>query len=223
MIGSEPRGGAVSEASPTLTALENQQSPMIDLRSQITNSRLSLLLYRCHQCLRGGPGGSWILSRDQQAIADHVNPPVGYLRKDGAQFQHLIFDKERHHLGETHLFLFAVSEAGNFLSLSQKPAVRRLDAMQRPCGVAHDTDRLAGSNEGLDQSDGILVFGEIPHRAMAAGVEDGVEVFLLDGVEANGLAELSFRGCILLVPDGELSTGFGFVTLGIQRRPAAFA
>jgi hypothetical protein len=33
----------------------------------------------------------------------------------------------------------------------------------------------------------MLIFGEIPHRAMAAWVEDGVKVFLLDAVEANGL------------------------------------
>src|SRR5208282_5967000 len=94
--------------------------------------------------------------------------------------------------------------------------------MQRPRGMAHDADWLAGSNEGLDQFDGMLVFGEIPHRAMATGVEDGVEVFLLDAAEANGLIELSFRSSVLLEPEREISTGFGFVTLGIERRPAAF-
>ena len=147
------------------------------------------------------------MSRDQQAVADHVNRPVRFLREDGAQFQHLIFDKEGHNFGETHLFLLAVGEAGNFLALNQKLAVRRLDVMQRPCGMAHDADWLAGSNEGLDQFDGMLVFGEIPHRAMATRVEDGVEVFLLDAVEANGLIELSFRSCVLLEPASEISTG----------------
>src|SRR5271167_3045992 len=94
--------------------------------------------------------------------------------------------------------------------------------MQRPRGMAHDADWLTGSNEGLDQFDGMLVFGEIPHRAMATRVEDGVEVFLLDAVEANGLIQLSFRRCVLLKPDREISTGFGFVALGIERRTAAF-
>ena len=83
-------------------------------------------------------------------------------------------------------------------------------------------DWLAGSNKGLDQVDGILVLGEIPHRAMATRVEDGVEVFLLDAVEANGLIELSFRRGVLLEADREISTGFGFVALGIERRTAAF-
>jgi hypothetical protein len=62
---------------------------------------------------------------------------------------------------------------------------------QRARGMTHDGDWLAGSKEGLDQLDGVLVFGEIPHRAMAARVEDGVEVFLLDAVKANGLVESS--------------------------------
>src|SRR5271157_4356912 len=94
--------------------------------------------------------------------------------------------------------------------------------MQRPCGMAHDADWLASSNEGLDQFNGMLVFGEIPHRAMATRVEDGVEVFLPDAVEANGLIELSLRTCVLLEPDRELSTECGFVALGIERRMAAF-
>jgi hypothetical protein len=88
--------------------------------------------------------------------------------------------------------------------------------------MAHDADWLAGSKEGLDQLDGMPVFGQIPHRAMAARVEDGVEVFLLDAVEANGVVELSFRSRVLLEPEREVSTEFGFVALGIERRAAAF-
>jgi hypothetical protein len=88
--------------------------------------------------------------------------------------------------------------------------------------MAHDADWLAGSNECFDQFDGMLVFGEIPHRAMAARVEDGVEVFLLDAVEANGLIQLSLCSCVLLEPAREISTGCGFVALGIERRTAAF-
>ena len=82
-------------------------------------------------------------------------------------------------------------------------------------------DRLAGGKEGLDQLDGVLVFGEIPHRAVAARVEDGVEVFLPDAVEANGLVELGFRGRVLLEPERKVGAEFGFVALGVERRPAA--
>jgi hypothetical protein len=49
---------------------------------------------------------------------------------------------------------------------------------------------------------------------MAARVEDGVEVFLLDAVEANGLVELSFRRRVLLEPEREVSTEFGSLLLG---------
>src|ERR1700722_770626 len=56
---------------------------------------------------------------------------------------------------------------------------------------------------------------------MAARVEEGVEVLLLDAAEEKGLIELSLRGCVLLEADREISTGFGFVALGIERRSAA--
>ncbi len=49
---------------------------------------------------------------------------------------------------------------------------------------------LAGGDEALDQPDRIRVFGEIPHRPVAAGIEDRVEIGLLDTVEANRPGEL---------------------------------
>src|SRR5258708_371894 len=73
---------------------------ILDLRSSGGASRFGLLLQRRHQRLRGRARGMWILSRDQQAIADDVNLPVGLLREDGTQLKHLIFDKEGHHFGE---------------------------------------------------------------------------------------------------------------------------
>ena len=88
--------------------------------------------------------------------------------------------------------------------------------------MTHDADWLAGGKEGLDQLDGVLVFGEIPHRAVAARVEDGVEVFLPDAVKAKGLVELSFRSRVLLEPERKVSAEFGFVALGVERRSAAF-
>ena len=49
-----------------------------------------------------------VLSCDQHAVADHMNLPVGLLREDGAQFQHLIFDKEGHDFGEADLFFLTL-------------------------------------------------------------------------------------------------------------------
>src|SRR5271168_4208093 len=88
--------------------------------------------------------------------------------------------------------------------------------------MTHYGDWLTGGKEGLDQLDGVRVFGEIPHRAVAARVEDGVEVFLLDAVKARGLVELSFRSSIFLEPAREVGTEFRFVALGIERRTTAF-
>src|SRR6476620_10509139 len=132
-----------------------------------------------------------------------------------------MFDKKGHHFGEAHGFLLAVGEAGNFLALNQRLAVWRLDVTQRTRGVTNYGDWLAGGEEGLDQLDGALVFGEIPHRAMAARVEDAVETFLLDAVKANGLVELSFRSRVLLEPERKVSVELGFVALRVKRRSAA--
>src|SRR5277367_569711 len=162
----------------------------------------------------------WVLSRDKQAVGDDVNYPVGHLREDRAQFQHLIFDKKWHYFGEADVCFLAVGEAGHFLALNQRLALWRLDVTQHARGMTHYADWLTCGKEGLDQLDGVLVLGEIPHRTVAARIEDGVEVFLPDAVEAKGLVELSFRSHVLLEPQREVGAEFGFVALGVQRRPA---
>src|SRR6266516_1073584 len=161
-----------------------------------------------------------VLSRDQQAVADDVWCPVHLLRKDRAQFQHLIFDKERYDLGEADPFFLAIGETGNFLVLHQELAVGRLDMTQSARGMTYDSDCLAGSNEGLDQFDGVFVFGEIPHWPVAARIKDGVEVFLPNAVKANGLVEISLRVLVLFEPERQLGAVFRFIALGVKRRPA---
>src|SRR5690349_2833248 len=88
-------------------------------------------------------------------------------------------------------------------------------------GMAHDGDCLAGGDKGLEQFDRVLVFCQVPHRAMAARVKDGVEVFLSNTVEANGLVEVSFRLFILFKSQCQFGTELGLVALGIQWRSAA--
>src|SRR5580700_6217650 len=92
----------IESASPTATLDRIHRKSAVarwifNLRSPGGGSRFGLLLHRCHQSLRGRARGMWILSRDQQAVTDHVNLPVGLLREDGTQLQHLVFDKEGHH------------------------------------------------------------------------------------------------------------------------------
>jgi hypothetical protein len=64
--------------------------------------------------------------------------------------------------------------------------------------------------EGFDRLDGVLVFIEIPHPAVAARIEDGVGVFLLDALKANDSVRLSFRSDVLFRSDRKVSSEFRF-------------
>ncbi len=56
---------------------------------------------------------------------------------------------------------------------------------------------------------------------MAAGIEDRIEVFLPDAVEAHGFVELSFRCGIAFKPECEVGPELRFVALGVERRATA--
>src|SRR5277367_2828054 len=88
--------------------------------------------------------------------------------------------------------------------------------------MADNRDRFTSGKEGFNQFDRVGVFRQIPHRSMSAGIKDGVEIFLPDAVEANGLAELCFRGRVLFKPDCNVRTKLRLVALGVERRTAAF-
>jgi hypothetical protein len=88
--------------------------------------------------------------------------------------------------------------------------------------VADHRERLAGSQEGFQQLDRVLVFGEIPHRPMATGVEDGIVIFLLDAIEAHRPVELGVGVGVLLEPPCDVGLEVRLVALGIERRPTAF-
>src|SRR5215813_12071387 len=83
--------------------------------------------------------------------------------------------------------------------------------------MTHQGNWLTGSEKGLDQLDRVLIFGEIPHRTVAARIEDGVEAFLLYAVKAHSLVKLSFRSGVVLEPARQVGPEFGLVTLGIER------
>lgn len=67
----------------------------------------------------------------------------------------------------------------------------------------------------------MIVFDQVPHRTVAAGIEDGVEVFVPSAVKANGHVELSLRGRVLFEPECKVSAELGFVALGVKRRSSA--
>src|SRR6202008_3512618 len=62
---------------------------------------------------------------------------------------------------------------------------------------------------------------QVPHRAVAAGVEDGVEVLGLDAVEANRCREPRLCLCIGFERTGEAALKVWLVALRIERRLAA--
>src|SRR5262252_1242502 len=80
---------------------------------------------------------------------------------------------------------------------------------------------LSGGKEGLDQLDGIGVFGQIPHWAMAARIEYSVVVFLFHTVEAHCLVELALRVRVLLEATGGVRLEARILALRIERRTAA--
>src|SRR5262249_57776616 len=92
---------------------------------------------------------------------------------------------------------------------------------QHAGSVADKRNGFAGSEERFDQLDRVLVFREIPHRTMAARIEDGVVVFLSDAVETQRLVELSFGVRVLLEPTRDVGLEARLVALGIKWRTAA--
>ena len=95
------------------------------------------------------------------------------------------------------------------------------DPVERAGRMADHSERLAGRDEGLQQPDGVRVLGEVAHRSMAVGTEDGVVVLLPDALETQCGVELGVGGGILLKPPGEVGAKVRLVALGVERRTPA--
>src|SRR5262245_66337934 len=76
---------------------------------------------------------------------------------------------------------------------------------------------LSGGEEGLDQLDGIGVFGQIPHWTVAARIEDSIVVLLFRTVEAYRLIELALRVRVLLETTGNVRLKTRILAPGIER------
>src|ERR1700739_177792 len=83
------------------------------------------------------------------------------------------------------------------------------------------TNAMVFGQGGFYQGYAVLVFGEIPHRPMTTGVEDGVEVLSPDAVEANRCREPRFCVCISFEPMRKVGLKVGLVAFRIERRLAA--
>jgi len=115
-----------------------------------------------------------------------------------------------------------VGEPSHVLALDQRLAGGRLDVAQDAGRVADQRHRLPGGEEGLDQLDGIGVFGQVPHRAVAARIKDGIVILLFHPFEAHRLVELALRVRVLLEAPGDIGPEAGILALGIEWRTTAF-
>src|SRR5215469_10133503 len=75
------------------------------------------------------------------------------------------------------------------LRVDRRLAGGGLDVAQDAGRMADQRYRLPGGEEGLDQLYGIRIFGQVPHRAVAAWIEDGIVVLLFHAFEAHRLVQ----------------------------------
>src|SRR6516162_9359060 len=150
-----------------------------------------------------------------------MNAPVLDLGKGDTEAHQFVLDKEGYHLRQSYLFFLAIGEAGHRLALYERLAVRGLDMAQCAGRVADQREGFAGGQEGFYQLDRVLVFGEIPHRPMTTGVEDGIVVVRLDAVETKCCRELRFRVRIGFEPMRKVGLKVRLVALRIEGRLVA--
>src|SRR6266852_8147634 len=77
-------------------------------------------------------------------------------------------------------FLSTVRKAGHALAFDPRSALVH-HTMEHGWGMADRGNRLAGIEEGLDQSDGIGIIDQIPHWPVAAHIECEVSASLRNG------------------------------------------
>src|SRR6516225_9384801 len=156
------------------------------------------------------------------AAGPDEDAPVLHFGVSGAEAEQLVFDEERNDLGQANSLLLPVGEPGHVLALDQRLAGGGLDAAPDAGRMADQRHRLPGGEEGLDQLDGIRVFGQVPHRAVAARIEDGIVVLLFHAFEAHRLVELAFGVRVLFEVPGDIGLEAGILALGIEWRTTAF-
>src|SRR5262249_52994118 len=94
---------------------------------------------------------------------------------------------------------------------------RSLDVAKRAGCVTDQGNRLACGQERFYEFDRVRIFGQIPHRAVAARVKNRVVIVSLDTVEANGRSELRLCGRVGLEPAREIGLQARLVAFGIER------
>src|SRR5215469_13726597 len=133
-----------------------------------------------------------------------MNSPVHCLREMAAFRFEFVFDQEGNHLGQPDCLFLGVSETSDVFTFYQRFPVRGLNMAKRTRRMADQGNRLACGLERLNQFDGVRIFGQIPHRTVAAWVENGVVIVGLNTVETNGRSKLCLCSWIGFKPMCEL-------------------
>lgn len=161
---------------------------------------------------------SRVLAGDDQSIDDDLLAPgLGSLDVVASHALDLVLEQDGHVLGHVDGVLLGVAEAGDFTALEEGLAAVDGDVDEDDGAVAHGGDGLAGLVELLDDLEGGLVVDEVEHGAVAAGVEDGIELGRLSEELAEGarllpelllaVEELDGRRVALEHLDGDLVEG----------------
>jgi hypothetical protein len=187
---------------------------MLKLAPPPSNEQLDLLGQQVEKLLRGGARRGWVLTGDQQAVGDDCTPQSPVVEK----WAPFALSSSSTRKGTTRVSPTASSSVlvkpVTFLPLHQGPSLRRLYVAQRARCVTNEGDGLVGGQESLNQLDRVLVLGQVPHWAMTAGIEDGVEILWLDAVEADRRGKLRLCCGIGLEPMREVVWKFGSLLFG---------
>src|SRR5262249_2369134 len=148
---------------------------------------------------RLGPrfGGGRVLASNQPHVGYDEGHPVRSLFIEPTEALQRILHEERHDLGEVDRFLLAIGEARHPLTLHDGLPLE-LDTMEHAGRMADGSDRFAGTVEGLDEGDGTRILSQVPHRAVAAGIEDRVVSRGFDVAEPRGVGQHRL-GCGILL------------------------
>src|SRR5262249_37578368 len=92
------------------------------------------------------------------------------------------------------------------------------DTMEHARRMADGCDRFAGTVEGLDEGDGAWILSQVPHRAVAAGIEDRVVIRGFDVTEPQGVCQHCLGCGILLETPRQFGLALRCVADRVERR-----
>jgi hypothetical protein len=94
-------------------------------------------LSKARSSVAGGARRGRVLAGDQQAVGDHVDPPVCGLGEVAALRLKFVLYKKGHHMSQPHRFFLGIGEAGEVFALDQGPTLGRLYMVERARRVAN--------------------------------------------------------------------------------------